>query len=49
MLGNWIFMHDDHEVVYACHADEEFDGQYIYPILFKMREFLPKLHSKYEF
>ena len=42
-------MHDDHEVVYACHADEEFDGQYIYPILFKMREYLPKLHSKYEF
>ena len=49
MLGDWLFMHDDHEVVYACHVDEEFDGQYVYPILDKMREHLPKLHRKYEF
>ena len=42
-------MHDDHEIVYACKIDTDFDDQHVYPILDKMREHLPKLHEKYEF
>ena len=41
-------MHDDHEIVYAIKVDEEFDEQYVYPLLHELRERLPKLHEKYE-